>query len=112
MSEKVPDDVSLYEKHYSESSFWSKVKKVGIKVLEPALTLYYVMKSPNTPMDIKIKIGGTLGYLILPIDLVPDAIPVAGYADDLIALLKVVKMCRDYITPEIEAQVNAKLNEM
>ena len=113
MSEtKVPKDLSPYEKHYSESGFWGKVKKLGKKVLEPALTLYYVMKADSTPANIKLLIAGALGYLILPLDLIPDFIPVGGYADDAGALAAVIKMCSDYITPEIKAQVKAKLDEM
>ena len=49
--------MSPYEKHYSESGFWGKVKKLGKKVLEPALTLYYVMKADSTPANIKLLIA-------------------------------------------------------
>ena len=107
---KVPADTSSYKKHYSDSKFWEKAKSLGKKVLEPALLLYYVMKSPDTPFSIKTTIAGALGYLILPIDLIPDFIVGLGYTDDLAALLAVVKMCSDYITPDIKAQVKAKLN--
>ena len=69
------------------------------------------MKSPTTPLSAKIKIAGALGYLILPLDLMPDFIPIAGYTDDLAALIALVKSCMSYLTPEIEAQVNAKLGE-
>lgn len=109
---KVPQDTSAYQKHYSDSGFWKKVKKLGGNVLKPALQLFYVMKSSDVPFTIKTSIIGALGYLILPLDLVPDFIPVAGYADDLAALLAVVKMCKDYITPEIEELVKAKLKEL
>ena len=113
MSEtKVPKDVEKYKKHYSDNGFWNKVKSLGKKVLKPALMLYYVMKSPDTPLGIKLSIAGALGYLILPTDLIPDIIPITGYTDDLGALLAVVKMCESYITPEIKAQVDAKLEEL
>ena len=113
MSEtKVPKDVEKYKKHYSDNGFWNKVKLLGKKVLKPALLLYYVMKSPDTPLGIKLSIAGALGYLILPTDLIPDIIPLTGYTDDLGALLAVVKMCESYITPEIKALVDAKLDEL
>ncbi|MBQ7953032.1 MAG: DUF1232 domain-containing protein [Alistipes sp.] len=108
---RVPQNIEKYQKHYSESKFWRKTKSLGKKVLKPALTLYYVMKSPSTPLSAKIKIAGALGYLILPLDLLPDFIPLAGYTDDLAALIALVKSCMSYITPEIEAQVDAKLGE-
>mgnify|MGYP003508487535 CR=1 FL=1 len=64
-----------------------------------------IKKESSTPLDTKALIIGALGYLILPVDLIPDFIPVAGYADDLEALLAVVKMCKEHITPEIERKV-------
>lgn len=109
---KVPTDTSTYKKHYSDSAFWSKVKKLGKNVLKPALMLFYVMKSPDVPLAIKTRIAGALGYLILPVDLIPDFIPVAGYTDDAGALYAVIKICKEYITPEIEAQAENKLNEL
>lgn len=111
--EKVPkiSELSDYGDNYSDSGFWNKVKKLGKKVLKPALQLYYVMKESSTPLDTKGLIIGALGYLILPIDLIPDFIPVAGYTDDLAALLAVVKMCNEHITPEIERKVRKDLGE-
>ena len=113
MSEsKVPQDTSSYKKHYSDSKFWDKVKSLGKNVLKPALLLYYVMKSPDVPLKIKATIAGALGYLIVPTDLIPDFIPVAGYTDDIAALWAVIKTCQAYITPEIEAQADDKLDEL
>lgn len=111
--EKAPrtSELSGYGDNYSDSSFWNKVKKLGKKVLKPALQLYYVMKESSTPIDTKGLIIGALGYLILPIDLIPDFIPAAGYTDDLAALLAVVKMCKEHITPEIERKVRKDLGE-
>lgn len=111
--EKAPrtSELSGYGDNYSDSGFWNKVKKLGKKVLKPALQLYYVMKESSTPLDTKALIIGALGYLILPVDLIPDFIPAAGYTDDLAALLAVVKMCKEHITPEIERKVRKDLGE-
>ena len=70
------------------------------------------MKSSDVPITVKATIAGTLGYLILPMDLVSDFIPVVGYADDTTALVTVVRKCKEYITPEIENQATAKLDEL
>ena len=109
--EKAPkvSELSNYEDDYSDSGFWRTAKKLGKKVLKPALQLYYVLKEPSTPHDIKGMIIGALGYLILPVDLIPDFIPVAGYTDDFAAIMAVIKMCSEHITPEIERKVEEDL---
>lgn len=39
---------------------------------------------PDLPRGVRVRLILLLGYLLLPIDLVPDVIPVLGYADDAI----------------------------
>ena len=41
-----------------------------------------LVRDPTLPRGVRIRLGLLLGYLLLPIDLVPDFIPVIGYADD------------------------------
>ena len=36
-------------------------------------------------------ITGCLGYFILPIDLIPDFIPIAGYTDDVAGMIFAIK---------------------
>jgi uncharacterized membrane protein YkvA (DUF1232 family) len=40
----------------------------------------------SLPVGVRIKLGLLAGYLAMPIDLVPDFLPVLGYADDAIAV--------------------------
>ena len=66
---------------FDDGSFWDKVKnfalKAGKEVIEKALWLYYAAQQPNTPVWAKTVIYGALAYFVLPVDAVPDAIPVA-----------------------------------
>lgn len=41
---------------------------------------------PAVPRGVRWRLGLTAAYLALPLDLVPDAIPVAGWADDAIVV--------------------------
>ena len=83
-------DQTSYEKEYSESSFWDKLKKyalvAGKEVVEKALILYEALKDRDTPAWARGVIIAALGYFISPIDAIPDTVPLAGYADDLGAL--------------------------
>jgi uncharacterized membrane protein YkvA (DUF1232 family) len=43
------------------------------------------------PRGVRLRLWLLLGYLAMPIDLVPDFIPVLGYADDAIAVALVLR---------------------
>jgi uncharacterized membrane protein YkvA (DUF1232 family) len=46
---------------------------------------------PDLPLGVRIRLGALLVYLALPIDLIPDFIPVLGYADDAIIVTAVLR---------------------
>ena len=57
-----------------------------IAALVPNLTRLFtgLVRDPRVPLRAKLVLGATAVYLALPIDLVPDFIPVAGQLDDAI----------------------------
>ena len=101
------------QEHYSEEGLWDKIKSVakhaGIKVIYLALVLYYTATADSTPTSKKAIIYGALGYFILPLDLIPDAIPVVGFSDDLAALVWCVAAVASSITPQIKQQAKDRL---
>ncbi len=107
------DTIKQYQDAYSESGFWDKIRKVarqsGIRVVYCAMLLYYVLRSPEVSWEQKSIILGALGYFILPIDLIPDFIPVAGFTDDLSALLAAYAATKHCITPEIRLQAKRQV---
>lgn len=115
MSPKIPQNIEKYNSHYSESGLWSKIKsvakKVGSKTIYMVLLLHYVLKSPDVSIKEKTKIYGALGYFILPIDLIPDAIPFVGYSDDITALASILHSVWKNVTPEIKQQAQQKLKD-
>jgi uncharacterized membrane protein YkvA (DUF1232 family) len=42
---------------------------------------------PDVPRGVRIRLVLLLAYLALPIDLVPDFVPVLGYADDAVVVV-------------------------
>lgn len=105
-----------YQSKYSESKFWSKIKTIiknaGKDLLYLALLLYYVLQSDDVSLRHKATIIGALGYLILPLDFIPDTIPVIGFTDDLTALTTAYEIVKSSITPEIEARAKAKADKL
>jgi len=112
---KTPQNIEQYQKHYSEKGLFSKIgkvcKKAGMKAVYYVLLLYYVLMDEKTSWEHKGIIIGTLGYFILPIDLIPDFIPAAGYTDDITALVTCIKTVMNNVTPDIKRKAAQKLTD-
>lgn len=53
-----------------------------------ALILYFALQDDDTPAWAKAVIVAALGYLIMPLDLIPDFKPIVGFVDDAAMLVK------------------------
>lgn len=109
---ELPDFMS-YAGKFSSSEFAEKIsriaKRAGSKLVYAALILYYTLQSDKVSKSDKAIIIGALGYMISPLDVIPDAIPIAGLTDDLAVLLYVLKKVWTGIDPEIITQAKTKL---
>ena len=107
-------NTSRYQKVYTPNRFWEKLspraRSIGQSALEKALYLYYAVQSPNTPKWAKRVIYGALGYFILPLDAIPDLAPLIGYTDDISVMAAALATVAFYITPEVKAQAQHKLD--
>lgn len=110
------NNYSGYGSNYSDDSFWNKTRelagKAGRGLPGKALQLHFTATSSSTPGNVKLVIWGALGYLILPVDAIPDFLPIVGLTDDLAALTTVLGMSSAHVTPEIEAKAEENLKEL
>ncbi len=66
--------------------------RTAVRLLPDLIRLLRRLASDATlPRGVRIRLVLLLGYLALPIDLVPDFIPVLGYADDAIVVTVVLR---------------------
>ena len=99
-------ELQKYEQHYSDGGFLEKLTKygkiIGINALYKAVQLWFVMQKPDVPAGTKAVIMGALGYLIAPLDFLPDLLPVLGYTADLGAITFALIKVQGYIDEEVE----------
>ena len=111
---ELPDFMS-YANKFSQSEFVEKIsriaKRAGSKLVYAALILYYTVQSDRVSKTDKAIIIGALGYMISPLDVIPDAIPIAGLTDDFAVLMYVLKKVWTDIDPTIIEQAKEKLSK-
>ncbi len=109
---ELPDFMS-YASKFSQSEFVEKVsrvaKRAGAKMVYAALILFYTLQSDKVSKSDKAIIVGALGYLISPLDVIPDAIPIAGLTDDLAVLVFVLKKVWGDVEPEVKEKAKERL---
>lgn len=109
---ELPDFMN-YANKFSPSDFVDKVariaKRAGAKLVYAALILYYTLQSEKVSTTDKALIVGALGYMISPIDAVPDAIPIIGLTDDLAVLVFVLKKVWVNVEQEIKDKARLRL---
>ncbi|WP_433371396.1 YkvA family protein [Actinoplanes sp. CA-142083] len=66
--------------------------KEALRLLPDLLRLLTRLAADRTlPRGVRVRLGLLLAYLAIPFDLIPDFIPVLGYADDAIIVVAVLR---------------------
>jgi uncharacterized membrane protein YkvA (DUF1232 family) len=77
-----------------------------LATLVPNLTRLFagLVRDPRVPLRAKVVLGATALYLAMPIDVVPDFIPIAGSLDDAIVAAFALRFVVRASSPEIVAE--------
>ncbi|MAT55150.1 MAG: hypothetical protein CMN32_11770 [Saprospirales bacterium] len=102
-----------YAPSFSKPRFLKKVNKyfrdMGVKTTYSALLLYHAFERRDIPLYAKNIILGVLGYLISPIDWLPDFTPLFGYTDDLGVMAFGLVTIACYINDEVRIKARKQL---
>jgi uncharacterized membrane protein YkvA (DUF1232 family) len=84
--------------------------RAGRTLARPALEAMELVLDPGTPPQVRLTMVAALTYVLLPTDLIPDLLPVAGFSDDLVALTALISMHRSHVTDSIRQRAQRKLD--
>ncbi|HRF69427.1 MAG TPA: DUF1232 domain-containing protein [Muribaculum sp.] len=102
-----------YQKYFSVEGLKNKLsaigKSAGASLVYLVLLLYYVVTDSKLPLKDRAIIYGALGYFILPVDLIPDAMPIVGFSDDMAAVIAALNAIKGNITPEAKSRARERL---
>jgi len=84
-----------------QRSFWRKIRRVVAQVpfAEDLLAAYYCAFDRNTPLQVKATLVGAIAYFVLPVDAIPDVLPVIGFTDDAAVLATAIRLVAGHISP-------------
>jgi uncharacterized membrane protein YkvA (DUF1232 family) len=80
---------------------WKQLMAMWIAFKADALQLWFALGHPDAPTWLKAGAAGVLLYLVSPVDLIPDMLPVIGVVDDLILVPMAVRWLLRQLPPHI-----------
>ena len=91
--------------------FWHKLRRFAARLpfAEDLLAAYYCAFDRDTPMQVKAALLGALAYFVLPFDVIPDMMPMLGFADDAAVLATALRLVASHMRPEHREAARAAL---
>lgn len=87
------------------------LKRWARTLLRDVHAVYLAAYDPRVPWYAKILAAAVAGYALSPIDLIPDFIPLLGYADDLVIVPLGIWLAVSLIPHEVMAEYRIKAEE-
>ncbi len=89
-----------------------RLEDLARRAKRDGLALYLAARHPRVPWGVKAFAVLVAAYVLSPIDLIPDFIPVLGFLDELILLPLLVGVIVRFVDPEVMAELRAEAETM
>jgi uncharacterized membrane protein YkvA (DUF1232 family) len=82
--------------------FKRKFRRLAAKLpfAEDLLAAYYCAFDRDTPRHVQLSLLGALAYFVLPVDFMPDVLPLLGFTDDAAVLVTALRLVAGNIRPD------------
>jgi len=95
----------------SSSTRYLRMARLVIKLPTYARVVWGIMRDPRTPIGLKGMLAAALAYVVLPVDLSPDVIPILVQADDLTVLRLVLDLFIQNAPAEVRVEHTARAKD-
>ncbi|NQW26892.1 MAG: DUF1232 domain-containing protein [Flammeovirgaceae bacterium] len=89
---------------------FEKLKSAGKKLKREIKVYQLIRKDERTPKMAKVLLAASIGYTLLPFDIIPDFIPVIGHLDDIIIVPALVMLALKMVPKEVIDNCRARVN--
>ncbi len=82
--------------------FWARIRKIGRKLpfAEDIVAAAMCATDPATPARVKLLVLGGLAYFVMPLDGIPDILPLIGFTDDAAVIAATIAAIRVHMKDE------------
>ncbi|RRS04298.1 DUF1232 domain-containing protein [Aquabacterium soli] len=88
---------------------WKRLSMLWLLLKGDARRLWFALRHPQSPGWLKLGTGLMLLYMISPIDIVPDWIPLLGVVDDVVVLSTAMRLMLNRLPAAVRADVDRRM---
>jgi uncharacterized membrane protein YkvA (DUF1232 family) len=115
----TPDEMAAIRKSLRDearfgSEFIGRLKRVAKRIpfAEDLLAAFVCARDPSTPRRVKLTLLAALGYFVLPLDALPDVMPLLGFTDDAAVIAAALAAVAGSITPQHREKAREMLADL
>jgi uncharacterized membrane protein YkvA (DUF1232 family) len=86
-------------------SAWKRISVLWSVVKGDARQLWRALRHPQSPGWLKLGTAGLVLYLISPVDLIPEAVPLLGVIDDMVILPLALRWMLGRLPAQVRADI-------
>ena len=93
----------------ARSGFLAKARRhlAQVPMARQAVAMYFCLVDPTTPRWVKAIVGAALAYFVLPLDAIPDFLPLIGLSDDMSLLAAAYAAVSNFVTDDHRTRADA-----
>ena len=105
---------SLRDEAKFGADFMARLKRVAKRIpfAEDLLAAWFCARDPATPRRVRMTLLAALGYFVLPIDALPDIMPLLGFTDDAAVIAAAIAAVAGSITIEHRERARKAMAEL
>ncbi len=105
---------SLRDEAKFGADFMARLKRVAKRIpfAEDLLAAWFCARDPATPRRVRMTLLAALGYFVLPIDAIPDIMPLLGFTDDAAVIAAAIAAVAGSITIEHRERAKKAMAEL
>ncbi|MFJ5368329.1 YkvA family protein [Bosea sp. CER48] len=105
---------SLCDEAKFGSDFMVRLKHVAKRIpfAEDLLAAWFCARDPATPRRVRMTLLAALGYFVLPVDAIPDIMPLLGFTDDAAVIAAAIAAVAGSITIEHRERAKKALAQL
>ena len=87
---------------------WKRLSVVWSVVRGDARLLWHALRHPRAPRWLKLGVLGIVLYLLSPVDLIPDVLPMLGVVDDLVLVPLAIRWLLSRLPADVRADAEVR----